>query len=42
MNHCDLSQSEQRKRKEIAEHTRKMILSELEIESQDEISLMAG
>lgn len=42
MNHCDLSQAEQKKRKEIAEYTRKMILSELEIESQDEISLMAG
>ena len=42
MNHCDLSQAEQKKRKKIAEHTRKMILSELEIESQDEISLMAG
>ena len=25
MNHCDLSQAEQKKRKKIAEHTRKMI-----------------
>ena len=29
MNHCDLSQAEQKKRREIAEHTRKMILSDL-------------
>lgn len=42
MNHYDLGQAEQKKRKEIAEHTRKMILSELEIESQDDISLMTG
>lgn len=42
MDHCDLSRSEQQKRREIAEHTRQMILSELNIEGQDDISLMTG
>lgn len=42
MNHCDLSENEQLRRREIAEHTRKMILSQLPIESQDETSLMTG
>ena len=42
MNHYDLSQGEQQRRREIAEHTRKMILSQLRIESQDETSLMTG
>lgn len=40
MNHYDLSGSEQQRRREIAEHTRRMILSQLRIESQDETSLM--
>ena len=40
MNHYELSGSEQQRRREIAEHTRKMILSQLHIESQDETSLM--
>ena len=31
MNHCDISQAEQKKRREIAEHTPKMILSEQKI-----------
>ena len=42
MNHCDLSQGEQQRRREVAEHTRKMILSQLRIESQDETSLMTS
>lgn len=29
MLHCDLSQQEQHRRKEIAEHTRQMLLTEL-------------
>lgn len=41
MNHCELSLSEQQRRHEIAEHTRKMILSQLSVEDQDETSLMA-
>jgi len=40
MNHYELSGSEQQRRREIAEHTRKMILSQLHIESQDETSMM--
>ena len=42
MTHCDLSENEQQHRREIAEHTRKMILTQLPIESQDETSLMTG
>ena len=38
MLHCDLSQKEQHRRKEIAEHTRQMLLTELPIDSQDETS----
>lgn len=41
MNHCELSQSERQRRHQIAEHTRKMILSQLPVEDQDETSLMA-
>lgn len=40
MLHCDLSQKEQHRRKEIAEHTRQMLLTELPIDSQDEASIM--
>ena len=42
MLHCDLSQKEQHRRKEIAEHTRPpgMLLTELPIDSQDETSIM--
>ena len=40
MLHCDLSQKEQYRRKEIAEHTRQMLLAELPIDSQDETSIM--
>ena len=40
MLHCDLSQKEQHRRKEIAEHTRQMLLTELTIDSQDETSIM--
>ena len=42
MNHCDLSQAEQKKRREIAEHTRKMILSELVIERLVDLCRWAG
>lgn len=40
MLHCDLSQKEQHRRKEIAEHTRQMLLTELPIDIQDETSIM--
>ena len=37
MLHCDLSQKEQHRMKEIAEHTRQMLLTgELPIDSQDD------
>lgn len=42
MNYCDLSAAEQNHRREIAEHTRHMILSQLRIEEQDEASLMTS
>lgn len=37
-----LSIAEQRRRREISEHTRNMILSKLDIEEQDESSVMTG
>lgn len=40
MLHCNLSQKEQHRRKEIVEHTRQMLLTELPIDSQDETSIM--
>ena len=40
MTHCDLSQIEQKRRREIAEHTRQMIMSNLHIDSQNETSIM--
>lgn len=42
MNHCDLSFEERQCRREIAEHTREMIISQLSIESQDETSVMTN
>lgn len=42
MTHCDLNQAEQGRRKEIAEHTRTMLLRNLPIEDQDETSLTAS
>lgn len=42
MDHCNLSGNEQQRRREIAAHTRSMILSQLPIESQDGTSLMTG
>ena len=38
--HCDLSQREQQRRRDIAEHTRRMIVSQLHVDSQDETSIM--
>lgn len=38
----ELSRAEQKRRREIAEHTRKMILSQLPVEAQDETSLTAS
>lgn len=42
MNHCNLDQAEQRRRKEIVAHTRTMLLRHLRIEDQDETSLTAS
>ena len=42
MIHCDLSQTEQKRRKTIAEHTRQMIISQFHIDGQDEASIMTG
>lgn len=36
----DISQTEKRRRKEIAEHTRQMITKQLQIDNQDETSIM--
>ena len=36
----DISKAEQRRRKEIAEHTRQMITKQLQIDNQDETSIM--
>lgn len=40
MNHCNLSKEEQQHRHEIAERTRQMIFSQLQIEGQDDTSLV--
>lgn len=42
MNYCDLPQEEQQRRKDIAEHTRCMILEQMPVDNQDESSLMMG
>ena len=42
MSGYELTKSEKQRRKEVSEHTRKMILSRLDIEEQDETSVMTG
>lgn len=42
MVNCNLSKAEQVRRKEIAEHTRCMILEQMPVDDQDETSLMLG
>lgn len=42
MSNFNLSFEEKRRRKTVSEHTKKMILSELDIEEQDETSVMVG
>lgn len=42
MDYYDLTQEEQSRRKEIAEHTRNMILTHMPVDDQDESSLMMG
>ena len=42
MSGYELSVAERKRRKEVSEHTRNMILSKLEIEGQDETSVMTG
>lgn len=40
MNHCNLTQAEQKRRKELALNTRRMIISQLSVENQNEYSMM--
>ena len=42
MNHCDLSAAEQQHRGDIAAHTRKMILTQLTVEDEDDTFLMTN
>lgn len=42
MSEFKLTSNEKQRRKEISEYTRNMIISELNIEDQDETSVMAG
>lgn len=42
MSHCDLNIAEQQRRREIAVHTREMILTQLTIENEDDTSLMTS
>ena len=42
MTHCDLSAAEQQHRRDIAVHTRKMILTQLTVEDEDDTSLMTN
>lgn len=42
MNHCNLSKAEQKRRKEIADHTRAMVVSQLQVDAEDETSIMTG
>lgn len=42
MSGYELTKSEKQRRKEVSEHTRNMILSRLDIEEQDETSVMTG
>ena len=42
MSGYELTKTERQRRKEVSEHTRNMILSRLDIEEQDETSVMTG
>ena len=42
MNHFELEETEQRHRREIAEHTRSMIYSKLNVTGEDDTSIMAS
>ena len=42
MSGYELTKTEKQRRKEVSEHTRNMILSRLDIEEQDETSVMTG
>ena len=42
MSGYELTKIEKQRRKEVSEHTRNMILSRLDIEEQDETSVMTG
>ena len=42
MSGYELKKTEKQRRKEVSEHTRNMILSRLDIEEQDETSVMTG
>ena len=42
MTQCNLTQTEQMRRKEIADHTRAMVVEQLQIDAEDETSIMCG
>ena len=42
MTHYELSQAEQQRRKEIAERTKQMIMTQMQIKSEDETSIMTN
>lgn len=42
MTQCNLTQTEQMRRKEIADHTRAMVVEQLQIDAEDETSIMTG
>ena len=42
MNHCNMSVSEHQQRKELADHTREMIMTQLKVDAQDDTSLMTN
>ena len=42
MTQCNLTQTEQMRRKEIADHTRTMVVNLLQVDAEDETSIMCG
>ena len=42
MTQCNLTQTEQMRRKEIADHTRALVVKLLQVDAEDETSVMCG
>ena len=42
MTQCNLTQTEQMRRKEIADHTRALVVNLLHVDAEDETSIMCG